>query len=104
MLAIVKTGGKQYKAEVGKHILVEKIHGEPGSSMNLEEVLFVSDEKTGTTIGDPIVKSASVKVKILEHLKTDKIIVFKKKKRQNYRRKQGHRQELSKLEIVEIKK
>lgn len=103
MLAVVKTGGKQYKAEIGKQILVEKVEGELGSSIILDEVLLVSDEKKGITVGEPSIKSASVKATIVEHFKTDKVIVFKKKRRQNYRRKKGHRQEMSKLEIVEIK-
>lgn len=103
MLAVIKTGGKQYKATIGQQLIVEKIEAQPGESYEIKDVLMVNDGNT-TTIGSPLVKDAIVKAKIVEHFKGDKVIVFKKKRRQNYRRKKGHRQELSKIEITEIKK
>ncbi len=102
MLAVIKTGGKQYKAEVGQHLVVEKIDAKKGESFEIKEVLLLSDEK-GTTVGEPIIANAVVKAKVVDHVRGDKIIVFKKKRRQNYRRKKGHKQELSKIEITEIK-
>lgn len=102
MLAVIRTGGKQYKAEIGKQLTIEKINANPGESFDINEVLLLNDGKKEPVIGNPLVENASVKAKLLEHIKGDKIIVFKKKRRQNYRRKQGHRQELSRIEITNI--
>lgn len=102
MFAVLKTGGKQYKVQAGDKIKVEKLEAEAGAKINLDEILFVGDDKT-TTIGTPFVKGASVSAKVLEHKRAPKVTVFKKKRRQNYRRTQGHKQHLTVIEITDIK-
>ncbi|GJL84761.1 MAG: 50S ribosomal protein L21 [Micavibrio sp.] len=102
MFAVIKTGGKQYKVQKDDKIKVEKLDVEEGGSIDLDEVLFVGDGKT-TKIGDPLVKGATVAAKIVAHVRGPKITIFKKKRRQNYRRKKGHRQDLTLIQITDIK-
>ena len=102
MYAVVKTGGKQYRVAKDTIIEVEKLDTPQGDSVTLEQVLLVADEGN-TKIGTPVVSGASVKATVLSQKKGDKIIVFKKKRRQNYRRKNGHRQNLTVLKITDIK-
>ncbi|MGO9266914.1 MAG: 50S ribosomal protein L21 [Candidatus Binataceae bacterium] len=101
MFAIVKTGGKQYRIGAGDQITVERIVGDVGSEVSLGEVLAIEDAGA-STIGRPTVANASVRAKIVQQPRGTKVIVFKKKKRKNYRRKHGHRQELTVLRIQEI--
>ena len=101
MYAIIKTGGKQYKVAPNDVILVEKLACEKGSAIELDQVLLVGDEKS-QTFGAPLVTGASVSATVLEQARGDKIIVFKKKRRKNYRRKAGHRQDLTALRIIDI--
>jgi len=101
MYAVIKTGGKQYKVAKNDVILVEKLPGEAGAEVELDEVLLVGDDK-GQTVGSPLVDGAQVVATVLEQTRGDKIIVFKKKRRQNYRRKAGHRQDLTALKITDI--
>ena len=101
MYAVIKTGGKQYKVAKDDKIVVEKIAGETGATVNLDEVLMVGDDKT-QTVGAPLVKDASVTATVLDQTRDKKIIVFKKRKRQNYRSTQGHRQYLTVLKIESI--
>ncbi len=101
MFAVVKTGGKQYRVAEGDVIKVEKLAGEAGSSITLDEVLMVGDEKA-IKVGEPLVKGASVTAEVLEQKKDKKITVFKKKRRHNYRRKKGHRQEITVLRVTGI--
>ena len=102
MFAIVKTGGKQYTVAENDVIVVEKLAGEAGSEIKLEDVLLVGAEGK-TTVGTPLVKGAAVTAEIIEQGKGDKVIIFKKKRRQNYRRTKGHRQEQTVLRIKSIK-
>lgn len=102
MFAVIRTGGKQYKVSKDDIIRIEKLNGEAGDKVNIEDVLMVSDGKT-STIGEPVVKGAKVTGEIVEQKRDDKIIVFKKKRRQNYRRKQGHKQPVTMLKITDIK-
>jgi len=102
MYAVVKTGGKQYKVSKGDKITVEKLEGEKGSAVILDQVLMVANGDTILT-GQPRVANSAVHVEILEQFKDDTVIVFKKKRRQNYRRKNGHRQPLTTIEIKEIR-
>jgi large subunit ribosomal protein L21 len=102
MFAVIRTGGKQYKVAKDDVIRVEKLAGDPGSTIELTEVLAVgegADAKTGT----PLVSGAAVSATVLEHKKAEKVIIFKKKRRHNYRRKNGHRQQLTVLRITEIR-
>ena len=101
MLAVFKTGGKQYFVKAGQILRVEKLEGNKGDKVSFNDVLAVSDV-SNHTIGSPLVKGASVQAKILEQIRDKKIIVFKKRKRQNYRHTQGHRQYLTVLKIESI--
>ena len=101
MFAVVRTGGKQYRVSENDVIVVEKLAGEAGEVIVLGDVLAVGDDKA-QSIGTPTVSGASVAAQVLEQTRGDKIIVFKKKRRQGYRRKKGHRQQLTALRVTEI--
>ena len=101
MLAVFKTGGKQYSVKAGQILKVEKLEGEKGDNISFKDVLAIS-ESTQNTIGSPLVEGAVVEAKILDQIRDKKIIVFKKRKRQNYRSTQGHRQYLTVLKIETI--
>ena len=101
MLAVFKTGGKQYSVKAGQILKVEKLEGKKGDSISFKDVLAVS-ESSQNTIGSPLVEGAVVEAKILDQIRDKKIIVFKKRKRQNYRSTQGHRQYLTVLKIETI--
>jgi large subunit ribosomal protein L21 len=101
MYAVIKTGGKQYKVASGDVILVEKLEAEAGKSLSLTEVLMIGDG-ANITVGSPTVKGASVAAEVVEQVKADKVIIFKKNRRHNYRRKNGHRQSLTALKITGI--
>ena len=102
MFAVIKTGGKQYKVQKDDKLLVEKIEGKDGDKVTLDQVLMVVDGKT-SKVGEPLVKGASVEAKLVSQERGPKIIIFKKKRRQNYRRKKGHRQDLTMIQITSIK-
>jgi large subunit ribosomal protein L21 len=102
MFAVIRTGGKQYKVAKDDVIAVEKLDGEPGATIELGEVLMVGDGASVST-GAPLVDGASVSAELVEQRRADKIIVFKKKRRHNYRRKNGHRQYQTVLRITEIR-
>jgi len=101
MLAVFKTGGKQYSVKTGQILKVEKLEGKKGDNVSFKDVLAVS-ENAQNTIGSPLVEGAVVEAKILDQIRDKKIIVFKKRKRQNYRSTQGHRQYLTVLKIESI--
>lgn len=101
MYAIIRSGGKQYRAEVGSTLDVDKLTNEIGESIVINDVLLVGDEDS-TVIGQPLVEGASVKVTVVEQFRGKKIIVYKYNQRTNYRRKQGHRQYYTRLQIEEI--
>lgn len=101
MFAVLKTGGKQYKVAPNDVIRVEKLPGENGSSVELHEVLMVGDEN-GVTIGTPFVAGTTVTAEIVIQTRGEKIIIFKKRRRHRYRRKNGHRQDLTVLRITDI--
>ena len=101
MYAIIKTGGKQYRIAPQDVITVEKLAGEPGDTVVISEVLMVATDK-GIETGAPYVEGASVACELVEHTRGPKIIIFKKKRRKHYRRKKGHRQDLTVLRIAEI--
>ena len=101
MYAIIKTGGKQYRVAPEDVITVEKLVGEPGDTVVISEVLMVADGD-GVQIGAPFVEGASVACELVEQTRGPKIIIFKKKRRKHYRRKKGHRQDLTVLKVTEI--
>lgn len=100
MYAIIETGGKQYKVEVGQEIYVEKLDVEPNETVTFDKVLFVGGETV--KVGTPTVEGATVTAKVVKNGRGKKIIVFKYKPKKNYRRKQGHRQPYTKLVIESI--
>ena len=101
MYAVIRTGGKQYRVAPDDVIRVEKLSTEAGKSVDFDNVLMIGDGKK-TTAGTPLVAGAMVKAEVLENTRGAKIIVFKKKRRKNYRRKWGHRQDLTVLRITQI--
>ena len=101
MHAVIKTGGKQYRVTNGDVIKVERLEGEAGGSVELTNVLMVTDGDK-TTVGTPLVDGAKVTAEILGQDRGPKLIVFKKKRRQNYRREKGHRQDITVLRITGV--
>ena len=101
MYAIVDIAGQQFKVEKEKKIFVHRLKAEEGSSVSFEKVLLV-DNNGAVKVGAPYIDGASVKATVLAHLKGDKVIVFKKKRRKGYSKKNGHRQYLTQLQIEEI--
>tara|TARA_B100001175_G_scaffold288260_1_gene271293 strand:+ start:68 stop:550 length:483 start_codon:yes stop_codon:yes gene_type:complete len=101
MLAVIKTGGKQYSVKTGQVLKVEKLDGKKGDTISLKDILAISNN-TNYTIGNPLINGAIVKAKIIDQIRDKKIIVFKKRQRQNYRHTQGHRQYLTVLKIESI--
>ncbi len=101
MYAVIRTGGKQYKVAAEDLITVERLAGEAGDTVRFGEVLLVGDCEQAT-LGSPLVAGASVAATLVKHVKDDKVLIFKKKRRHNYRRKRGHRQGLSVLKVTEI--
>ena len=101
MFAVIRTGGKQYRVAPNDIIEVEKIAGRPGDIVELAEVILLGGEG-GPKTGSPTIAGALVAAEVIEQKRADKIVVFKKKRRKNYRRKKGHRQALTALRITEI--
>jgi large subunit ribosomal protein L21 len=101
MFAVVKTGGKQYRVAKDDLLRVEKLDAQAGDTVILDEVLMISDEN-GAKTGTPTVEGAVVEAEVVEQMRDRKVIIFKKKRRQNYRRKKGHRQHLTVLKVVDI--
>jgi large subunit ribosomal protein L21 len=92
MFAVIKTGGKQYCVKPGNILKVEKLDIEQNATVSINEVLMTSDDKGKIVVGTPVVIGAFVNAEVIKHTRNDKVIVFKKKRRHNYRRKNGHRQ------------
>jgi len=103
MFAVLKTGGKQYKVAKDDVIHVERLPGEAGAQILFDQVLLVG-EGANATAGVPLVPGATVAGTLLEQVLADKVIIFKKRRRHNYRRKRGHRQPLSVIRIDEVEK
>lgn len=101
MYVIVEIAGKQFKAEKGRKLYVNRLQGDEGSSVSFDKVLL-TDNDGQVKVGSPVVEGASVSAKIVRHLKDDKIIVFKKKLRKGYKVKNGHRQYLTQVLIEDI--
>ncbi len=101
MFAVIRTGGKQYRVTPSQVLKVEKLEAEPGSVFTFTDVLAVGSE-AGTTLGAPTVPGASVTATVIAQDRLDKVIIFKKRRRQNSRRKNGHRQQVTVLRVAEI--
>ena len=102
MFAIVEIAGQQFKVAADQEIFVHRLDAKEGDSVSFDNVLLTSDGKK-TNVGTPKLNGAKVKATVLEHLKGDKVIVFKKKRRKGYRVKNGHRQSFSKIKVESIK-
>ena len=104
MLAVIKTSGKQYRVKPGDIIKTDCLHGNVGDKVNLNHViaLYKKDENNEIKIGDPFLSSVVIQAEILKQGRDKKIVVFRKKRRQNYRRKKGHRQNIAILRIINI--
>ena len=102
MFAVIKTGGKQYRVAADDVITVAKLEGEPGSTVTFDQVLMVSNDN-GVEIGAPVVSGLTVSGEVVEHTRGEKVIAFKKRRRQNSRRKRGHRQDYTVVRITEIR-
>jgi large subunit ribosomal protein L21 len=100
MFAVIKTGGKQYRVAADDKLKVEKVDGEPGQIIQFAEVLVVGGD--AVTLGTPTVAGASVAAAVIEQSRHPKVIAFKKRRRKNSRRKRGHRQEYTLVQITEI--
>jgi large subunit ribosomal protein L21 len=101
MYAIVRVGGRQYQAEVGKTIVTEKLPYEVGETITLDDVLLIADGDD-TSIGMPTVEGASIEAEVVDQFKGKKIRIFKYKPKKRYRRRQGHRQQYTRLQINDI--
>ena len=101
MYAIVDIAGQQFKVEKDKKLYVHRLEGEEGSELDLDKVLLIDNEGK-VKVGTPNIKNAVVKAKILSHLKGDKVLVFKKKRRKGYQKLNGHRQYLTRIQIEDI--
>lgn len=102
MYAVFETGGKQFRAEPGARLRIPSLDVEPGESVTFDQVLLASDGTEGVRVGTPVVDGASVRAEVLRHGRGDKVIVFKRKRRKGYRRKQGHRQNFTEVRIDEV--
>ena len=102
MFAVIKTGGKQYRVARDDVIVVEKLAGEPGAMLEFQDVLMIGEPGKAPSVGLPVLDKAAVFAEVVDQTRGDKIIVFKKRRRKNYRRKKGHRQDLTVLKITGI--
>ena len=101
MYAIVEIAGQQFKVQKDQKLYVHRLEGNPGDAIAFDKVLLTDDDGT-VKVGTPVVKGAKVNAKILEHLKDDKVIIYKKKRRKTYEKTQGHRQSLTQISIESI--
>jgi large subunit ribosomal protein L21 len=101
MFAVIKTGGKQYRVAAEDVITVAKLENEPGAAVTFDQVLMVSNDN-GVEVGAPLISGVSVTGTVVEHTRGEKVIAFKKRRRQNSRRKRGHRQDYTVVRITEI--
>jgi large subunit ribosomal protein L21 len=101
MYAIVEIAGQQFKVEKDQQLFVHRLEGKEGTKVSFDNVLLI-DDKGKVNVGAPVIAGASVSAKIVEHLKDDKVIVFKKKRRKGYKVKNGHRQYLTKIQVEGI--
>ena len=101
MFAVIKTGGKQYRVAANDVITVERLEAEAGAVIDMSEVLMVGSD-AGVQVGAPTLAGVTVKAEVVAHPRGPRLIIFKKKRRKHYRRRNGHRQDLTQLRITEI--
>jgi large subunit ribosomal protein L21 len=102
MYAVFQTGGKQFRAEPGTRIRIPSLDVEPGETVTFDRVLLTGDGERDVKVGRPVVEGASVKAEVVRHGRGEKIIVFKRKRRKGYRKKQGHRQDYTEIRVDEV--
>ena len=102
MYAVFQTGGKQFRAEPGAKLRIPTLEAEPGDKVTFDHVLLAGGDDTSLQVGQPVVEGASVTAEVLRHGRAKKLIVFKRKRRKGYRRKQGHRQGFTEIRIDEV--
>lgn len=102
MYAVFRTGGKQFRAEPGARLRIPSLDVEPGDSVVFDQVLLASDGEETVHVGTPTVDGASVRAEVIRHGRGDKVIVFKRKRRKGYRKKQGHRQNFTEIRVDEV--
>ncbi|MDZ7771537.1 MAG: 50S ribosomal protein L21 [Balneolaceae bacterium] len=102
MYAVVEIGGHQYRVSEGDVIFVDKQSDEAGITLNFDRVMLIKDDNGGVIVGKPVIEGASVTADLVDNVKADKLIVFKKKRRKGYQKRTGHRQTMSRLEITDI--
>lgn len=102
MYAVFQTGGKQFRAEPGTRIRIPTLEAAPGDKVTFDHVLLAADGGKNVQVGTPVVDGASVKAEVIRHGRGDKIIVFKRKRRKGYRKKQGHRQNFTEIRVDEV--
>lgn len=102
MFAVFKNGGKQYTVCENQILKLEKIDAALGTEVIIDEVMMIEQENKKIMVGSPYIKGASVTIQVVDHDKNEKVIIFKKRRRKNYRRKNGHRQPVSLVKIVSI--
>lgn len=103
MFVILETGSKQYRVSEGNTIQVEKINANEGDTITLDNVLFLQKDDGETLIGKPNIGNVKVEAEVVKHFKDEKVIIFKKRRRHNSKRKNGHRQQKTELKILKIK-
>ena len=101
MVAIVDIAGQQFKVSAGQKVYVHRLDSDKGSKLSFDQVLLVSGD-AGTTVGAPTVSGARIEATLLDHVKGDKVVVYKKKRRKGYEKKNGHRQSFSQIKIDSI--
>ena len=102
MYAVFQTGGKQFRAEPGSRLRIPTLEAEPGDKVTFDQILLTGTDGEDVVVGTPTVDGASVTAEVLRHGRTKKVIVFKRKRRKGYRRKQGHRQGFTEIRIDEV--
>jgi large subunit ribosomal protein L21 len=102
MFAVFKSGGKQYKVQENQVLKLEKLDAAVGEEIKLEEIMMMGENEAKVSVGAPYVKNASVTIQVVDQDKDPKVIIFKKKRRKNYRRKTGHRQPISLVKVISI--
>lgn len=102
MFAVIEIGGQQFKVQKDQKILVNRLEQSEGEQVSIDNVLLVDKEDGNVQIGNPAIENAQVSAKVFAHQKGDKVIIFKKKRRKGYKKKQGHRQLLTQLQIEDI--
>ena len=104
MFAVIKTGGRQFCVSPNDILKINKINNNKDDIVEIKDILMYSDDSSNVIVGTPLVNDVSVKVQVLDQIKDDKVIVFKKHRRHNYRRKRGHRQDMTIVKVLEILK